>query len=335
VTETGDERDQRAQDDLIAAQWLLRLQETNLRDQARIRAEFVQWRDSDVRHANAVARVEAVWEISGAHADTPALGHLRRDTRDEMERLRRRRSARRLGWLGAGATSIASLAASVVWLLFWPAGIHNFSTPIGERRMVRLEDSSRIEIDADSALSVEFSRHQRLVRLVRGQAYFQVAHDSNRPFIVESGGRNIIATGTAFDVETLWDGTTILLVEGHVRVETASQTTPMVGLDPGDLLTAETAQPLHLMHKTNLDAILAWRSGRLVFDGITLPQALLRMGRYARRPIVIDPSLNSLRISGVFSAGDLSGLVEALQRIYPVDARSDADGTLHLNRRPL
>ena len=101
-----------------------------------------------------------------------------------------------------------------------PAG-KQYNTQIGQREALTLADNSHVDIDADSAVSIALRRDMRLIHLERGQAYFQVAHDRTRPFIVEVNGQQVIATGTAFNVEAINGGVRVTLVEGHVVVRQA------------------------------------------------------------------------------------------------------------------
>jgi transmembrane sensor len=172
----------------------------------------------------------------------------------------------------------------------------------------------------------------RLVHLLRGQAYFRIAKQRERPFIVESHGRAVIATGTVFDVEALAHGLHVVLVEGHVDVRTGvTVDAPLLArLEPGDSLKTESGASPHLDRGTNLLSVLAWRSGRLVFDDEPLAEAIARMSRYSPQRVILEGPVASLRVSGVFKARDVAGLVAALKREYSVEARYDADGTLRL-----
>jgi transmembrane sensor len=224
-------------------------------------------------------------------------------------------------------------AAIAAYVVLWPSPVRLLTTGIGETKTVQLEDRSRLEIDADSRVSLEFTRNRRLVHLLHGQAYFQVAKDPARPFMVESHGRFVVATGTAFDVETMDRGLHVTLVEGHVVVRTAPSGPVLARLEPGDSLTTELGTPDRLEHRSNLLAILAWRTGHLMFDDVALSDAIARMGHYVHQRIDLDPSVASLRISGVFAAGDMNGLLEAVESYYPVAETRESDGGIRLTRR--
>jgi transmembrane sensor len=315
--------------DEAAADWLVQLSDRNVLQESAMLAAFTRWSEADPRHAQAFARLKETWNAIGDSADSAALAPLRHDARSERARLRRRELRRTVGGYGIGLAS-AVVVAVVAYLVFWPS-VESFGTAIGERRTITLADRSHVELDADSAIAVTFRSDKRLVRLIKGQAFFDVAKDATRPFVVEAQGRTVTATGTAFDVESQPDGLKVTLVHGQVLV--GSLGGPVLArLLSGDSLTMPAGQAPRLVHGSNLLALLAWRSGNLIFDDVALGEAVGRMAHYTRTQVVVDPSLAALRISGVFKAGDLAGLVSALTAYYPVVA-SDGDGTVRLSRR--
>jgi transmembrane sensor len=122
----------------------------------------------------------------------------------------------RRSWLAiAASVLIAALAGSAWWQsVHYPL----YSTDTGERRSITLADGSTVDLNARSKLRVEFSKNERRVELLDGQALFQVAKDKNRPFIVASGEATVRAVGTQFDVYRKDSGTTVTVLEGRVAV---------------------------------------------------------------------------------------------------------------------
>jgi transmembrane sensor len=319
-----------------AAAWLLRLSEAALGQQLALHQDFVRWRDADPRHGASFARMERAWHASAVDREAPELAALLTEARLTLDRLRHDEANKRFRRraLAGGLGAAAAISIAVLGYVFWPADTETYQTAVDEIRTIQLADHSVVQIDAASLIAVSFSPHQRLVHIQSGQAYFQVAHDRNRPFIVESHGRSVTATGTAFDVETLAKGLHVTLVEGHVVVRAGTDGPVLAKLEPGDALSTETGTAARLEHGTNLLSLLAWRSGRLVFDDEPLPQVVNTMGRYVAMKVAVDPSAAQLRISGVFVARDLSGLILALERSDGIRARIDQDGTIHLARVP-
>jgi transmembrane sensor len=109
-------------------------------------------------------------------------------------------------------------ALSAYWVYF----AHVYRTGIGEQRIVRLDDGSRISLNSDTQLEVRFSKELRRVILSKGEAYFEVTHDPGRPFVVSAGGHDVTAVGTSFMVRFDSDTTAVTLIEGKVTVSNAA-----------------------------------------------------------------------------------------------------------------
>jgi transmembrane sensor len=125
----------------------------------------------------------------------------------------------RRSWLAIAASIVAALAGAVWWQT---ARYPLYSTDIGERRSITLADGSTVDLNARSKLRLEFSKNERRVELLDGQALFQVAKDHSRPFIVASGEATVRAVGTQFDVYRKAGGTTVTVLEGRVAVYSAA-----------------------------------------------------------------------------------------------------------------
>lgn len=330
----------------MAADWFCRLNEAKREDRAAIERSFRQWLDSDPRHAEAFANVSAAWDVIGEHAATPEIVTLRQtalaDARFAAQS--RWRPSRLPGWGIAAIAGYAAAALLVAGGYYYfshaqPSG-KQYSTQIGQREALTLADNSHVDIDADSAVSIALRRDMRLIHLQRGQAYFQVAHDRKRPFIVQVNSQQVIATGTAFNVEAINGGVRVTLVEGHVVVRSAPETgtpadasegTIIAKLSPGDQLTDISGGIAHLDHSANVLGVTAWRQGKLIFSNDKLFDVVARMKHYSTTEIVItDPELANLRVSGVFNAGDIPALVDALRRFFPIEVYSDGPNQVRL-----
>ena len=335
MSENGEDNSDEARSaiDEAAVHWLVELSDASLLAQASVLAEFTRWSEADPRHAETFARLKATWTAVGSLSDAPELAPMRQDAVDELARLRSRARQKSAGWFalqaGLGLASAATIAV-VAYLTFWPS-VQGFTTAVGERRTITLADRSVVEMDADTSLTINYSPHERLINVLKGEAYFRVAKNPDRPFVVECHDRTVTATGTEFDVEALEDGLQVTLVQGHVRVNAGQST--LGSLDPGDSLTTRVGRVPRRVHQANILALLAWRAGRLVFDDLPLPEAVAHLGRYSQTRIVVDSSLAGLKISGVFKTGDLSGFLGAVESYYPVVATS-RDGSLELTRKP-
>src|SRR5262249_6139101 len=155
---------------------------------------------------------------------------------------------------------------------------------VGERRSITLADGSRVDLDADSALSVAFSDAQRRITLERGRAFFQVAKDPARPFIVAAGAGEIRALGTAFDVKHGADRTVRVAVAEHaVSVAVAGDSQRLV---EGGMMDYDE-RGLGPMARADLASLLSWRQDRLFFQDAPLGDVVADLDRYRRGRIVI------------------------------------------------
>jgi len=219
-------------------------------------------------------------------------------------------------WMLAASLILAMLVGIRVW---WNSHTRQFSNGIGERRTVILSDGSTVSLDASSEVFVRYSGTLRELHLRRGRAEFKVAKDARRPLVLYAADREIVATGTTFAVE---------IIQGEVRVAPYEGQVSVVG--PGRLRTRrcageELTAPVSLaqVHIEAVDAArsLSWTSGLLEFVDEPLVVAVERVDRYTRSAVSIgDRAAGSVRISGVFAAGDTRGFIEGITAISPIIA---------------
>jgi transmembrane sensor len=273
-------------------------------------AELDAWLAADTRRVGALARAHALWIHAGRAGASAAPDR----NRIEVERPRITRRALLMG--GAAAASLAGIGAFVI-LREQPGGI---ATDIGEIRRVALLDGSAITLDTDSRIRVAYQSFERRVTLLAGQAYFEVAEDPARPFLVEAGNILVQALGSSFSISTAAGlPISIVVSTGHVAVSryVNGVTTSTAKLEAnmsidvarrGDVST----QAAHALDPVELDRTLAWREGKLSFSGKTLDEASRRFARYSAVRIVVDPPLAGERITGLFAANDPRGFAKAV-----------------------
>jgi transmembrane sensor len=208
-----------------------------------------------------------------------------------------RRRRRRL----AAAVSAAALAFLFyddisLWLR------SDLLTGPGETRQTTLSDGSRIELDARSAIALHYSQTQRRVTLLEGEAWFDVAPDATRPFVVEAAGGTTTALGTAFD---------IALESGRARVTVASHSV-RVSSGAGEVIVEEGQESAYDAREAakparaaNVGRATAWRRGRLMFEDRPLGDVVRALERYHRGFVYfVDPALRARRVTGVFNVDD-------------------------------
>ncbi|MBV6821794.1 FecR domain-containing protein [Pseudomonas sp. PD9R] len=233
--------------------------------------------------------------------------------------------------LGA-AVLLLVLGAGLAWID--PAyQTEQFHTVIGERRVVKLDDGSRMTLDSDTRATVAWHLRSRRVALQTGQALFDVSKTLVRPFQVDAGLAQVKVLGTLFSVSHFEGAVRVTLVRGAVSVNDTTEARHTVQLVPGqqvdvrkNLLQPPTA--------VDADAAIAWKDSRLIFDHTPLAEALTQIQRYRKPSIVLDdPKLASLPISGVFDNRNVEDLLNLLPSILPVSLNAEFDGTLHIRRK--
>jgi transmembrane sensor len=202
--------------------------------------------------------------------------------------------------------------ASVRWYQLYRAP--EYSTDVGEQRSLRLSDGSTVELNSRSKLRVRFTRTERNVELIEGQALFHVAKNPARPFIVHSAQTSVRAVGTRFDVYKKPGGTVVTVIEGRVAVTDSkgSAATPVAsstaGADQGDVMLsageqlAVTPRATTKPMRANVAAATAWIQHQLILDNAPLAQVAEEFNRYsARKLVATDHGDPQLRLSGVFT----------------------------------
>lgn len=325
------ERDTSRDIDQAASEWAARLDRGPLSPE--MAAAHQAWLDSDPRSRGAMLRAGALSMLSesaralGPDFDPAAFAPPGRP------RLSRRQA---LTWTGAAAAA-ASLAALGVTTA---AAGTVISTDRGEIRMVPLKDGSTVLLNTDSRIRIRYDKTQRVVALLKGEAYFSAARDEARPFVVEVNGRRLRTTQAGFRVRKLDQAPVDLLVNlGRVEVSPA----PLIGAARVVAVTANTrlalSDPAHLSTEqpraiapAAVTRDLAWREGKLAFEGETLGQAAAVFARYSDTRIQIrDPDLAREPVTGLFAANDPAGFSRAVARVFDARLRQDGD-TVVLSR---
>lgn len=309
---------------------------------AETRADFEQWRSTSAEHAATYARVERARLLLEGDAESRAMLALRRET---LARLADRRPSRRprMAALAACTVLVGSLLTGFAvnggdWrglpqtlqdhARYLLHGELARSTARGERLTLVLEDGSVLTLNTDSRARIRYSDEQRRITLERGQALFEVARDTARPFVVTAGDQEVRALGTAFDVRLSGAQVEVTLLEGRVTVGAAAAAiasdtavaphrAPTV-LEPGQQLVAH-ARDLPQLHQPDVQRVVSWRNGQVIFQDDPLASAVEEMNRYARRQVVLaDDRLEALRVSGAFDTGNTALFVEALTSYFPI-----------------
>ncbi len=308
-----------------AIDWLVRLRDDAVSDEEI--KEFAEWLALDCRHSQAFAYVEDVFDSMVAAASKGAVvsnsPSITRDTqtvaappRIILEAKNKSLSRYNRSW------GLGLLATVAVWLfavvLILPVDSHPFDsllsdyhTATGELFEIDLVDGSKILLNTNSAVSVNFSDSKREVILHHGQARFTVATDQQRPFDVKADELNVRALGTVFEVFRANALETSVTVQEHSvqvdmvedrQLEAPSHNTLSKRLLAGQRLSYRHDGDLSHVEKVPLDQVTSWQRRRLVINDRPLGELIEELNRYrVGRVFLSDAQLHDMHVTGVFS----------------------------------
>lgn len=222
-----------------------------------------------------------------------------------------------------GSSRTASLLAVLFVMLnisIWlPDALMRFSsdyqTGTGQQKSITLADGSLVTMDTGTALSVDYSMHQRKLILHQGRAYFTVASDKQRPFVIDTEGGKIQALGTEFEVYQTPQGVAVTVFESTVQVTLGDQVEVLV---PGQQLHYSIAKGVSKPKIVDLLEAKAWQRGKLVFTDRPLGEVIEEINRYRQGVVVIiDESLRDFPVSGVFDLNEPDAILQALAEVLP------------------
>lgn len=215
-----------------------------------------------------------------------------------------------------------------------------YSTPVGGTASVPMSDGSKVTLNTDSRIRLEVTATERHIELQQGEAFFEVARDPARPFVVSAGSKRIVAVGTQFSVRRDRNDVRVLVAEGKVRIETESAAPGGSGdgyptLSAGGMARASEAGVLVQTNATaEIEGYLSWRTGYLVFRDTVLADAVAEFNRYNAHKIVIaEPAVAAIRVSGKFRYAQSEAFVRLLEDGFPIRARHDGGQIVLTERR--
>lgn len=315
------------------------------------RLQFDRWLASDPAHREAIETVSNVW----AAFDRPSTMGKEDLLASKLASLDHRTRRRRLATISA----VSLAAACLAFVLYLrpsaspqrsPAESLASAVRVTQPEHQALPDGSQVDLKPGAQISFDYSGLFRRVTLVRGQALFEVAKDKERPFIVSAAGVEVRAVGTAFSVDLGSSQVEVVVTEGRVSVDKTAPApvtpspsepvNPIAFVDAGKRLVVDTtsrpesqSNPVSVSSSEMSDR-LSWRIPRLDFTDASVAEAAdLFNGRNPTRLIVADPSVRSLRVTGVFRSDNVDGFVHALESSLGVNAERRPDGSILLKAR--
>ena len=313
--------------------------------------EFAQWLRADPRHAATVARLEQTLGLLGE------LPEFRSDINTAFDRAAPvvafppataeppalapapRRWSRALAW--AGLAAALTFGSFVGWRALQPPREIHFTTTVAGYERARLDDGSTLELNAASAVRVQFTAAERHVKLESGEAHFAVAHDTARPFIVSAGPIAVRAVGTAFNVRYTPDGDIeVTVTEGKVRIgqsgpsSSAAESAPLVSAGQRIVLPHHAPPPaVEKIDPATHRAALAWQSRLADFAEAPLADVIARFNARSRIQLFLaDEKLADRRIGGTFALDEAEAFVRLLERDGEIIGERRSETEIHLRR---
>jgi transmembrane sensor len=211
-----------------------------------------------------------------------------------------------------------------------------YMTPIGGVASVPLQDGSTITLNTRTQVRVELGPRERRIELDQGEAFFQVAKDPRRPFVVRAGDKRIVAVGTQFSVRRNGDDVRVVVTEGTVRLESDGRPMQPRSFGADTRLTAGSvarARDKDLLVQSEplrrAEEILSWRQGYLTFHDTPLGEALAEFNRYNLHQIdAADAATAAIQISGMFRPTNYQAFVRLLEEGYALEVRTSGDHTV-------
>ncbi|MBL8266805.1 FecR family protein [Steroidobacter sp.] len=327
------ESTQRIEDE--AGRWLARRDSGNW--SAADEQDFERWMSESMAHSVAYWRLQSAWEgalrlkalgAGSPSEDPPPPGQwnlspffAQRARGSDSKRLAFGRRA------GVLAASVALAAVTWAAVHLWQSA-NSFTTPVGGVASLPIADGSKVTLNTDSRIKVAISETERRIDLTYGEAFFEVAKDAKRPFVVFAGDKRVIAVGTSFSVRrgmgNAGDDIEVVVTEGVVKIVSAgapdSKQSAAQSLPAGSIARTSGTE-LIVQHKETREAEqeLSWRSGMLVLKNVTLAAAAAEFNRYNQRKILIeDASVASLSVAGNFRSTGVESFVDIVEKGYPV-----------------
>lgn len=280
------------------------------------KAAFGRWIAADPRHAAVMNEVESLL----AALQDPAKASYRAARAGRVSGASSARSGVHAArWLAAGLAAVLALAAYVqgpVLLARWNADLATFA---GERASRQLADGTRVELNSDTALKVEITETRRLITLLRGEAFFEVARDP-RPLVVRTEAGEARDIGTGFSIAETGAKALVTVESGIVDVATRRGDSARV---TAGQRVAFDAAGVSTVTPADLDDDLAWRRGQVVFRQQRLTDVVATLNRYrAGRIVIVNPWIGDMRVSGTFDIDRSASAIEALETVLGVRAVS-------------
>lgn len=310
-----------------AADWLVRLHDAP-GDEA-LAIAWLQWCEEDPRNLQEFRSAQSVW-----HAANPAAPKLPLPEPALGAPPPARRWASRT-WLGIAATVLIAIGIGSFALLRVEQDefLQSYSTPIAGTGSSVLPDGSRVELGAESRITTRYTARQRSISVDFGEAYFQVAKDPARPFLVDAGAMRVTAVGTAFNVRRNSDRVVIAVSEGRVQLDSADESTSAAVSSSATRPLVAGQQAIFTSDSRTVtiaqiwaNDVASWRSGVLKYVHEPLGSVAEDLSRYHHKRIVIsDARLSAMPFTGTVFSTRIDDALSAFESVFPLQVKDRGD----------
>jgi len=335
--------------DLIASEWVGKMDRSLSAEDA---AALAVWREADPRHAEALARFQATWVVFAHPRPEAAAGQVESLVKafDRQRRSRRKAAILSLMVIAAGLTVVGVVKHRE---RYSPAQV----TPLafsGEGDRL-LDDGTRVDTSSRSDVQVVYSSTARWIDLKGGEAFFNVAHDSQRPFVVRAGPVLVRAVGTAFNVDLRGETVEVIVTEGQVAVgrlaaESTIEPAPFFDSTTATLLRAGTRlvfsskneasaqgsqSRVEVLTPEAMEKRLPGRLETVEFSNDRLEDVANRVSRYSRADFLFEDSrLRELRVSARLRVGDVEAFVHLMSVALGLRVERQSETHFVIRREP-
>ena len=316
------------------------VQELNSKTMSEDRMEaYITWMEADKRNAEAFRQLDAAWIAAGESQDAirAQFGPEARAQQSTGSTAARLLMSLRPGFTPqfAGVVAVACLLLVIGLPDSQPdMQTQQFTTAVGERRDIALDDGSVVTLNTNFSLTVSFEEEKRIVNLHNGGALFDVETDATRPFVVLMDGGAVEVLGTVFDVLRHPDGFSVTVLEGRVSVSADGEDPDLKAVVLSSDQRAEVNTRLASLTSYTVDADIAtaWRRGQLIYRDADLSSVLADLNRYSTIPLsTTHDTVEDIRFTGVLTIDTPDIMMERLAGLLNMETVRTEDGGLRLH----
>lgn len=297
-----------------ASEWLVRLcsgERTEAQEQA-----FALWLGSSKAHREAFDSVESLWQDLAIVAEFPEEEQeapILPDAANDAGVTVKRRAL-------LGTVAAALLASTLYFTPFTepqaPEALA-YRTDVGEQQRVELADGSNLYLNTATRVSVSYSDEQRSITLEQGEAYFDVAKEADRPFVVSIPNGSVTALGTAFNIRLHDKSADVTVTEGVVKVqepESSYGAAASAIVRANQAINISSQEALGAARSIDPKASTAWTEKKLIFQEASLKEVISALNRYSKQTIrIADPAISSRKVSGVFRLDEPQAVLKGIE----------------------